>query len=177
MTEPRADLPTIGVVIATRDRGDVPARAVGSVLANRYPRLGVTVVDQSGDGSTEAALEPFFDDPRLRYRRSATVGLARAHNLGIDGVAAEIVAITDDDCDVPSDWVARIADAFAGEDRLALVFGDVRAGPHDAAAGFARPAVGEQGGISVAEMQMAVGAWREAENRVGCHHVSPKPIR
>lgn len=136
MTVAGSDLPSIHVVLATRDRGALPVRAVESVLANRYPRFAVTVVDQSSDGATEAAVEPFLFDPRLRYRRSRTIGLARAQNLAIADIEAEIVALTDDDCEVPSDWLARVADAFAGEERLALVFGEVRAGPHDPEAGF-----------------------------------------
>ncbi|MGH7587107.1 MAG: glycosyltransferase family 2 protein [Gemmatimonadota bacterium] len=136
MTVLRSDLPSIEVVIATRDRGAIPARAVASVLANSYPRFGVTVVDQSGDGATEAVIEPLLDDPRLRYRRSRTIGLARAQNLAIADIEAEFVAVTDDDCEVPSGWLTRVADAFVVEERLALVFGDVRAGPHDPEAGF-----------------------------------------
>jgi GT2 family glycosyltransferase len=136
MTDARTDPPVIDVVIATRDRGATPVRAVESVLANRYPGFSVTIVDQSGDGSTEAALEPFLGDPRLRYRRSDTVGLARAQNLAIADLGAELVAVTDDDCEVPPDWLARVADGFAWGERVALVFGEVRAGPHDAEAGF-----------------------------------------
>jgi GT2 family glycosyltransferase len=57
-------------------------------------------------------------------------------NLAIAAVDAELVAITDDDCEVPRDWLVRFARAFALDPRVAIVFGNVRAAAHDARDGF-----------------------------------------
>ncbi len=128
--------PVLSVVVATRNRGSTVLRAVGSILANDDPVLEVLVVDQSDDDSTETALEPLLRDGRLRYLRSGTRGLSRARNEGIADASAALVAVTDDDCDVPPDWAVRIVQALRSDDRVALVFGNVVPAPFDAAAGF-----------------------------------------
>jgi GT2 family glycosyltransferase len=128
--------PALSVVVATRNRGAAVARAAASVLANLQPELELLVVDQSDDGSTEAALEPLRSDPRLRYLRSRTAGLTRARNEGIAAATAPLVAITDDDCEVTADWAASAVEALQSDARIAIVFGNVVPAPFDAAAGF-----------------------------------------
>ena len=126
---------TIPVVIATRDRGDAVAVAVRSLLRCHPSPRGIWVVDQSRDERTAEAMAA-LGDPRLHYLRSRTVGQNRAQNLAIAGLDAELVAITDDDCEVPPDWLARFERAFALDPRVAMVFGNVRAAAHDERAGF-----------------------------------------
>jgi GT2 family glycosyltransferase len=126
----------LSVVVATRNRGATVVRTVASILVNREPLLEILVVDQSDDASTRDALEPLLGDERLRYVRSTTVGLARARNEGVAAASAPLVALTDDDCEVPADWGARIVEALEGDERLALVFGNVVPAPFDSEAGY-----------------------------------------
>jgi GT2 family glycosyltransferase len=56
------------------------------------------------------------------------VGVAHAHGT--------LVGLLDDDCDAPATWVPELVAAFAGEPRVGVVFGNLEAGSHDAAAGF-----------------------------------------
>lgn len=128
--------PPITAVVATRDRGARPVATIESLLASRYPDVTVHVLDQSADERTAEALRPLGSDPRLRYERSSAVGLARAHNQALAAAETELVAITDDDCEVAPDWLERIAETFAIDDRIGIVFGNVRAARHDDGAGF-----------------------------------------
>lgn len=48
----------------------------------------------------------------------------------------DLVAFTDDDCEVSSDWLLGIAAAFEGDARIGVVHGNVRAAPHDRRLGF-----------------------------------------
>lgn len=132
----RLDEPPITVVIATRDRGERVVGAVTSVQSNAYPDWELIVVDQSRDDRTEAALRRFSDDARIRYLRSPTRGVSHGRNIGIDQARTELVAITDDDCEVSSDWLRALAAAFATHERIGVVFGNVLPGPHDRALGF-----------------------------------------
>jgi GT2 family glycosyltransferase len=126
----------ITVAIGTRNRGDSIVRTIRSILASDHPAWQVRIVDQSDDGRTATAVAPFLRDPRIRLRRSATVGLAAARNLAIRDADTELVAITDDDCEVATDWLTELVAAFASDARIGLVFGNVLPGPHDASAGF-----------------------------------------
>jgi hypothetical protein len=78
----------------------------------------------------------FAGDASVHYVRSTTVGQSRALNFVIAGLDAGLIAITDDDCEVPADWLARLERAFALDPRIAIVFGNVRAAAHDAREGF-----------------------------------------
>jgi len=128
--------PRVTVALATRNRGASVLRTLASVLGNGLPATDVVVVDQSDDEATAIALAPYAEDRRVRYRRMDTVGLARAHNVAIADAAGELVAITDDDCEVAPDWLGALAGAFAVDERIGVVFGSVRAADHDQAAGF-----------------------------------------
>jgi len=66
-----------------------------------------------------------------------TRGLSASRNIGISATRAPVVAFTDDDCRVPSDWVAGVRTAFAADDDLALLFGAVLLRPEDRAKGYA----------------------------------------
>jgi GT2 family glycosyltransferase len=131
-----AALSPITALVCTRNRGDSVARAVRSILANTHPDFRVVVVDQSDDDRSEQALAPLRDSPRLRYIRTPTRGLCRARNIGLRASGTEVVAITDDDCEVPPDWLAHMARIFAEHPRVAVAFCNVAPAPHDPKLGF-----------------------------------------
>lgn len=128
--------PYISVVIATRNRGDRVVEMVQSVLANDYPAFEVWVIDQSDDLRTKHALKPVWNDSRFHYRWSDTQGVSLARNLGIQNARGEIIAISDDDCLVPKNWLLTIVEAFEKDNRIGIVFGNVFPGSHDSASGF-----------------------------------------
>jgi GT2 family glycosyltransferase len=137
-------LPMISVVVTTRDRSERVTGPVRTTLQNDYPRFDLTLVDQSEDGGTALALEPYLRDPRVHYVRTSTRGLARGRNRGIDAASGELIALTDDDCEVATDWLQEIAAAFALDRRIGIVFGNVLPAPHDRRAGFVPACVSEQ---------------------------------
>lgn len=126
----------ITVAIGTRNRGDIIVRTVRSILASDHAAWELRIADQSDDERTAKAVAPFLQDPRIRYRRSRTVGVATARNLAVAKSESELIAITDDDCEVATDWLAELAAAFSLDARIGVVFGNVSPGPHDRRAGF-----------------------------------------
>jgi GT2 family glycosyltransferase len=128
--------PPVSVVIPTRSRGDRVLPTVLALLACDYPDFEVRIVDQSDDGRTAAALAPFLGDSRVRYARSDTRGIASALNAGIERATGEILAITGDDCEIPSDWITALVAAIESDPRVGIVFGNVTPGPHDDTLGF-----------------------------------------
>jgi glycosyltransferase involved in cell wall biosynthesis len=128
--------PAISVVIGTRNRSRDIGRAVGSILGSAYPRFEVIVVDQSDDTATRDALSALTAAGRVRLVPDERRGLAEARNLGIAQATGDIIAETDDDCEVAPDWLQRIADAFVADPMVGVVFGCVHAAPYDHDAGF-----------------------------------------
>jgi GT2 family glycosyltransferase len=126
----------ITALVCTRDRGASVERTVRSLLRSDHPNFAILVVDQSDDDRTRASLRPLLDSPRLRYVRTDTRGLSRARNLGLRLSDTEIVAMTDDDCEAPPDWLRHMAALFAAHPRVAVAFCNVAPAPHDARVGF-----------------------------------------
>ena len=126
----------VTAVVCTRNRGAAIAAALHSLLANMPAQFELLIVDQSTSDDTQHAVAPFVADPRVRYVRSATVGLGRARNIGLRLAQTEVVAFTDDDCEVPPDWLAQMSRSFSEHPRVAVTFCSVTAGPHDVHAGF-----------------------------------------
>jgi GT2 family glycosyltransferase len=110
--------------------------AVRSILANDHPDFELVLVDQSTNDVTQTALCEFTSNPRLRYVRSAERGLSNARNLGVSLATSEKIAMTDDDCMVPTDWLSRMERALDHSERVAIVIGNVFAAPYDRSKGF-----------------------------------------
>ena len=129
-------MPDITVAVSTRNRGSEIFKTIETVLGNDYDNFDVVVVDQSDDETTRDALKPFFGDPRFSYVPSTKRGLAAGRNVAIAACDSELIAMTDDDCEVEKDWVREMVKAFAVNTQIGVVFGNVIAGPHDQSQGF-----------------------------------------
>ncbi len=125
----------ISVVMSTRGRASLIPNAVRTILQNDHPDFEVVVVDQTDDNLTEASLDRFLSDPRVRYLRSATRGRSAGLNAAIRKARGALVLMTDDDCTVPTDWLRQFEAAFAYDNRIGIVFGNVLPAPHDPAVG------------------------------------------
>lgn len=118
----------VSAVIVTRNRPQIISEAVTSVLANDYPQFDLTIVDQSSSDATAAALRPIGEsDSRLRYLHVDEVGVSRACNTAIRNSGGDILAFTDDDCLVPTDWLRSIVAIFAADPEAGMLFGNVLA--------------------------------------------------
>jgi glycosyltransferase involved in cell wall biosynthesis len=120
--------PFVSAVICTRNRPDKIGNAIESVLANTYPNFDLAIIDQSTNDQTEAiSLRVGARDRRIRYQRMSKSGLSRAYNFAIASTTGPIIAFTDDDCLVPSDWIEKIVTAFEQECDGELMYGQVLA--------------------------------------------------
>lgn len=117
----------LSVVVCTRARPEKLLTCVRSICQNTYQQFELIVVDQST--ATCDTHPTILEDRRIRIVPSATVGLARARNLGVSLSKSEIVAFTDDDCIVDPNWIASLLECFESEPDIAAVFGRVLASP------------------------------------------------
>lgn len=118
--------PTISAVVCTRNRPDMIGRAVASLLANKGIDFEVVVIDQSDGDETKEIVEEFGG---ARYVRSDARGLSRARNLGAREAKAGYIAFTDDDCEVPTDWLSRAAGLMDACPEASVLYGTVWAAP------------------------------------------------
>ena len=69
------------------------------------------------------------------YARS-TIGTSRGQNQALRQAAGTFVAITDDDCTVPQDWLQSLETLFTRFPRVDVIYCSVKQGPHDPEKGF-----------------------------------------
>lgn len=116
--------PALSVLLCTRNRGEKIRHAIDSILANSFTDYELVIVDQSTDDKTSNVMGT-YTDPRIRYIRTDTVGLARSRNIAIRESKAEIVVFTDDDCICDKDWLSSIVAAYESDPSLMGVYGRV----------------------------------------------------
>ena len=122
-------LPTVTVIVCTRDRADQLRSALTSVLELDYPAFDVVVVDNAGaTDATRELIRTEFADPRVRAVSEPVPGLSRARNTGLLAATGEIVAYTDDDVIVDRHWLTGLVAGFARADDVSLVTGLVPSG-------------------------------------------------
>jgi glycosyltransferase involved in cell wall biosynthesis len=112
MRDPRGRMPTVSVVVCTRDRPDDLRRCLESLTALAYPQTEVLVVDNASRGDeTRLAAE----EHSVRCVREDKPGLDFARNRGIAESHGSFVAFADDDVIVDPGWVDQLLLGFEDE--------------------------------------------------------------
>jgi GT2 family glycosyltransferase len=94
----------------------------------------IVVVDSSADGTAERLRHDFPTITVIALEQQTHQSIAR--NIGIAHTQAPFIAITDQDCIVPPDWLARLL-ARHQEDDYAVVGGAIGNGTPDSVVGTA----------------------------------------
>lgn len=153
--------PRVSVILATRDGFPFTGRALGSLLEIQDRRFDVWVADASPEGGAVDPFLPTGGDPRVHPVRVQGPGSTRIHNEAIAMAPGELVAITDDDCEVPSDWIEETIRAFDRDPRIGVAFGNVYPAPAALGEGVV-PAYVREGEIlarGVREKARVEGVW------------------
>jgi len=129
-------IPPITAAISTRNRGDKILATIESIFANEAIDFDVLVIDQSTNEETAQALQPFYALPNFTYIATKSKGASRGRNMALQQARTEIVAFTDDDCMVPTNWLATIETTFATHPQVGMLFCRVDAAAHDHTQGF-----------------------------------------
>jgi glycosyltransferase involved in cell wall biosynthesis len=108
----------VSVVMVTRDRRDLVARALDALAAQTRLADEVLVIDNgSGDG-TEALLAERLAaqrPPGLKLLPApASLSVAEARNAAVAASSGDVIAFTDDDCRPRPQWLETLLAGFAG---------------------------------------------------------------
>jgi len=107
----------VSVVIVTRDRADLLAQAIDSVLGQTYQNFELVAVGDGSKGKARQVVESFAD-PRIRYLEAPQSEVQRSENLGVRAAQGAHVYVMDE-CDLMlpnciEDHLTAITPAVAG---------------------------------------------------------------
>jgi glycosyltransferase involved in cell wall biosynthesis len=117
------------IVVCTCNRAGKLAKLLESLAAMAVPEglaWELIVVDNNSTDGTARLLDEMEGRSTLPLRRlfEPRPGLALAHNMALLEAKGDVIAFTDDDCRVASDWLAVLAREFR-DGTLALLGGRV----------------------------------------------------
>ena len=166
------DGPLVSVLIPCFNEEKVIEASVARILASRWPRLEVIVLDDgSKDATATVVSSAYADEPRVRLMSFENGGKARALNRGLAEAKGEIIVALDADTQFPADTIARLARWFA-DPKVGAVAGNALVGnrvntvtrwqalEYVTAQNLERRALAALGAVTV--VPGAVGAWRKS---------------
>jgi glycosyltransferase involved in cell wall biosynthesis len=102
--------PKVSVIIPTHNRAAVLRETLPPVLEQDFPDFEVIVVNDRSTDETAAVLSEFGD--QLLPITVDFGSPARTRNAGAAAARGEFLLFTDDDCTVPSHWIAGMMDRY-----------------------------------------------------------------
>jgi glycosyltransferase involved in cell wall biosynthesis len=120
----------ISVIICTHNRAAPLLRTLASLKKMSVPEgleWEIIVVDNNSADRTAAIVEEFArtSDLKVRYIFETRQGKSYALNNGVDTACGDIIAFTDDDIVVSSNWLAVIQEEFSRDLALRVISGRV----------------------------------------------------
>jgi glycosyltransferase involved in cell wall biosynthesis len=113
--------PRVSVVMATYNMARFLPQAIESVLNQTYPHLELHVIDDGSTDNSQALVQRYLPDGRVRYTLQPNQGQAKAKNAGIRASRGDFVAFLDaDDLWLPKKLELQLA-AFAKNPSAAIV--------------------------------------------------------
>lgn len=122
-------MPSVSIVLPTRDRPDALARALDRVARQTHAEVELILVRDGGEpiGAAAERLLRKVPFPAVRIEHDGEgEGAARARNRGVAAARGEAIAFLDDDDLWEPDHVTRLAGALAAEAEVDVVYSDAR---------------------------------------------------
>jgi hypothetical protein len=106
-----SQLPFMSIVVCAYNSERLIARAIESLLSQKYPaeRYEILVVD---DGSSDRTAEIVQNYPVRLIRHPTNLGVAAARNTGLEHISGDIYVCFDDDCIVEPRWLLQLAKGY-----------------------------------------------------------------
>ena len=97
LSQTTAMAPLVSIVLPTHNRARTLGQAIVSVLDQSFRDFELIVVDDHSSDDTDAQLERFRTDPRVRLVCSVRHGCAAARNVGVKMAEGRYIAFQDSD--------------------------------------------------------------------------------
>jgi GT2 family glycosyltransferase len=126
--ETRIALPSVSVVIITRERPKSLKRCVLSILNNEFKNIEIVILDNSSADSkqlTQAFLSTLNAPCPIKYIETYPKGFAELRQQAVEQTEGEIIMSIDDDCVADKEAIAHIVSRFAEDPRIGIIGGQL----------------------------------------------------
>jgi glucosyl-dolichyl phosphate glucuronosyltransferase len=118
----------VSVVVGTYNRSHLLGGALEHLIKQQSKglRYEVIVVDNNSTDDTREVVNAFVgSEPQVRYVFESRQGISYARNTGIDHSRSPIIAFTDDDIRVSSNWITTIKETLDAHPEIGFMGGKV----------------------------------------------------
>ena len=102
--------PLISVITPTYNREVMVVNTINSVVNQTFEDWELIVIDDGSTDNTEAAVQPFLIDPRIRYYKKENTGQPDSLNIASRYAKGEFITFLDSDDEAYPDWLQTVAE-------------------------------------------------------------------
>lgn len=110
----------ISVIIPTKNNADKLDICLRSLKNQTYKNFEIIVIDGSDDSKTKMVCKKY----NVRFFFEKKKSRSAACNKGIKHARGDIIIFTDDDCELPEDWLSKILEKFKNDTNLMVCGGN-----------------------------------------------------
>ncbi|NQU95625.1 MAG: glycosyltransferase [Candidatus Omnitrophica bacterium] len=115
----------ISVVILTYNRNKLLRKCLDSLFLNQTRLPDEVIIVNSGEEDVDALVKRYIKRKSvIKVVKTANVSLADNRNAGVKASSHDLVAFTDDDCEVCTHWVEVFIRAFNQDENIGSVGGN-----------------------------------------------------
>ncbi|MFA6106974.1 MAG: glycosyltransferase family 2 protein [Patescibacteria group bacterium] len=103
------------IVVCTYNRPDYLKRCIASLLEINFPKYEIIIVNDGSTDDTKNFLDNLKNERIKVVHHQYNRGLSASRNAGIKHTNFDIIAFTDDDCEVDKNWLTELLKGFTSE--------------------------------------------------------------
>jgi GT2 family glycosyltransferase len=119
------EFPATSLIICSRNRAELLADTVGSILQGARVPAELIIIDQSDNPHPSLSSYASEGLCEIRYHWTHAIGVSRGRNTGLRMARHDIIAITDDDMLATTDWFDTLIGSLVESGPLSVVIGQV----------------------------------------------------
>lgn len=100
--------PLISIIVPCYNTEDYIEQCLDSLIHQSYKNLEIILVNDGSTDDTDAKIQPYLSDDRIRYIIQENKGLSGARNTGLDIMKGEYVCFVDSDDFLHKDYVKTL---------------------------------------------------------------------
>ena len=100
--------PLISIIVPCYNTKDYMEQCLDSLIHQSYKNLEIILVNDGSTDDTDAKIQPYLSDDRIRYIIQENKGLSGARNTGLDIMKGEYVCFVDSDDFLHKDYVKTL---------------------------------------------------------------------